>query len=86
MRVYAGAQGDGGSRCFEAVVTDVVTDVSHSVCMVGTELRYSARALHCLCIYLSRYGALDSPRTHCLDQTGLELTKICLPFHPKSWD
>lgn len=48
VRVCAGAQGDGGSGCFEAVVTDVVTDVNHSVYMVGTELRSSARALHYL--------------------------------------
>lgn len=93
---------DGGRGCFEAVVTDV----SHSVCTVGTELRSSARALHYPCIYLSlvgtelrssastlhylciclsHYGALDSPELT-VAQVELELTKIHLPFHPKSWD
>lgn len=35
MRVCAGAQGDGGSGCFEAVVTDVVTDMSHQCARWG---------------------------------------------------
>jgi hypothetical protein len=32
------------------------------------------------------YVTLDCPRTHSVDQAGLELTEICLPLPPECWD